>query len=774
MRSAARGHGGALRSLVTASVIALVLLGALGLRPAAALADDPLQPTCELSVTDETGATTSTVRNGAPVTLTAWIGVAGATSLPPGTIAFWNGDTQIVDDIAVFPSGPTLTQSATTASLPPGNYEITASFTPNVAYAFSVRSCLSTPKPLAVSEVGLLQTRTDLTVTPSTITDAPSEVTLNAHVVQELSTVTPPGGLVTFAVVGGAAIGQAQLDADGVATLTKGGWGLAPGEYTIEAMYTGDALHSGSSDRATLRVQYRTQIAASADTSVAAGGLATFTGTLTDRNRIPVSGRALTFSLPGGDTCESGPTDSYGNASCTMRVNEPVGIAQYKVAWAGDPLYEGSSATGSIVVSRGTPKLVVTHAPFAVSGFDTTLSATLTNAGGRPIAGALVTLAIRTSLAVSCRATTNASGVASCNVHVVATAATYSVTGTFAGNDDYLGAPVDSSIPVIVGILAQLSFVANAAPSEPGSSRTISFKLTDTFGTSVTGVTVVISFNGGLGVSAATDVAGVATISATMPALGGTYQAKATFAGTGPYLAAAPASGTITVSPAPTTLTVVPTAPILNGTKPTLSATLLLWDGTPLSGKTVVLSAAGTATCTALTSTLGTATCPTTTAVSGSSRDIVVTASFAGEAGGLRPSTNIGPAIVFVIGAGGGFFVRGDLATDSSVEFWGAQWAKKNALSRGAAPDAFKGFAGAVATPAQCGAAWTTRPGNSTPPPAGPLPKYLGVVVSSSVQKNGSAITGDVKKIVVVKTDSAYDANPGHAGTGVVVGTFCG
>ena len=50
----------------------------------------------------------------------------------------------------------------------------------------------------------------------------------------------------------------------------------------------------------------------------------------------------------------------------------------------------------------------------------------------------------------------------------------------------------------------------------------------------------------------------------------------------------------------------------------------------------------------------------------------------------------------------------------------------------------------------------------------------MGVLVSSSAAKSGSAITGKTKKIVVVKTDAGYSPNPGHNGTGTYVATYCG
>src|SRR6266851_2457976 len=128
----------------------------------------------------------------------------------------------------------------------------------------------------------------------------------------------------------------------------------------------------------------------------------------------------------------------------------------------------------------------------------------------------------------------------------------------------------------------------------------------------------------------------------------------------------------------------------------------------------------------------------------------------------------------FAFAPGGGSFVIGDknAATGSAVTFWGAQWAKDNPTSGGSAPRSFKGFGEDPTTPS-CGVAWTTDPGNSTPPPEGPLPTYMAVIVTSSAGKDGSEISGNTVHIVVVKTNPGYASNPGHAGTGTVVAVVC-
>ena len=128
---------------------------------------------------------------------------------------------------------------------------------------------------------------------------------------------------------------------------------------------------------------------------------------------------------------------------------------------------------------------------------------------------------------------------------------------------------------------------------------------------------------------------------------------------------------------------------------------------------------------------------------------------------------------IFVVGfAGGGTFVIGDgnSAVGTPVTFWGAQWWKRNSLGDG--PASFKGFALTPASPT-CGGVWTTAPGNSPPPPAGPLPPLMAVIVMSSSSKSGSTISGDIRHIVVVQTDPGYAPNPGHEGTGKVVGQIC-
>lgn len=141
--------------------------------------------------------------------------------------------------------------------------------------------------------------------------------------------------------------------------------------------------------------------------------------------------------------------------------------------------------------------------------------------------------------------------------------------------------------------------------------------------------------------------------------------------------------------------------------------------------------------------------------------------------GGSTATTSCS-VLVFATSAGGNFVIGdGNSTVGTHVTFWGAQWAKLNNLSGGAAPAAFKGFSNKPNAAPTCGTNWSTRPGNSSRPPAGPLPAFMAVIVASSIKQAGSTISGDTAHVVVVQTNHGYAPNPGHAGTGKVVATVC-
>jgi uncharacterized repeat protein (TIGR01451 family) len=263
---------------------------------------------------------------------------------------------------------------------------------------------------------------------------------------------------------------------------------------------------------------------------------------------------------------------------------------------------------------------------------------------------------------------------------------------------------------------------------------------------------------------------GDATLSYLIPLPAGSYSLEADFTSSDPdYLnssAVLPTGLTVTHEEDTTKFTASSPTVIADGHPTTFSATLLEDGVTPIKGRTITI-AIGSQSCSAgPTDSTGTASCviiPTLALGPGT-----IMANFAGDAFYLPSSTS--ESIIAFAFLNSGSMVVGNL-DGNPVEFWGAQWANSNSLSGGPAPNSFKGFASIA--PQACGGGWISNPGNSSGPPA-TLPSYMGVIVSSTVVQSGSTISGDVPKIVVVQTNPGYGPNPGHAGTGSVVATFCG
>lgn len=134
-----------------------------------------------------------------------------------------------------------------------------------------------------------------------------------------------------------------------------------------------------------------------------------------------------------------------------------------------------------------------------------------------------------------------------------------------------------------------------------------------------------------------------------------------------------------------------------------------------------------------------------------------------------------------------GTFALGDLtvknATPSTtVTWWADQWSRLNALSGGAAPLAFKGFAPSIYKNGHpvangqvaCGDtfAYNSTGGNSAMPPA-TVPAYMAVGVPSSLTKSGNVISGNLPQVVIVKTNPGYQPQPVYSGTGTIVAQLC-
>lgn len=170
-------------------------------------------------------ATPSSVTQGASVVLRATVAETAGSAIPAGTVTFHYGS--LVLGAQMLTNGVAQI-TASTSSVPPATYGITASYGGNSTDSASVSS--------AVAVVVKAPTKVTLTAMPQTVT-AGQQVTLTATVAETSGSGTP-GGSVSFTVAG-TQIGAATV-LSGVAAYSASTSGLPPGTYSVVANYPGD------------------------------------------------------------------------------------------------------------------------------------------------------------------------------------------------------------------------------------------------------------------------------------------------------------------------------------------------------------------------------------------------------------------------------------------------------------------------------------------------------------------------------------------------------
>lgn len=371
-------------------------------------------------------------------------------------------------------------------------------------------------------------------------------------------------------------------------------------------------------------------------------------------------------------------------------------------------------------------------------------------------------------------------------------------TGLAAGGEAVLPSEIEAVDEITPAIAAQVRRVPQITYTGKTSGDyhdavTASASLVDpTFspaaGISGAGITFKLGPSSSDTCTATTGASGIAscTITPTQAAAG--YNIVATFDGDGTYQPATAMHG-FTVGTEETATTYAgPTVILAGASAATLSATMAE-DGSadndkdggspaPVPSEPVTLSL-GAQSCMANTDSAGKVSCtiPHVTVPLGPE---TAAAAFTGDSF-YSASSDSKSVIVFAFPSRGAFLL-GDrtvaaASATTKVTWWADTWSGLNALTGGGASPALKGFTANITLPTttpvtQCASKWNTTGGNSAGPPA-TVPAYMGTVVTSEVTKSGSPVSGNAVKIVVVKTNPGYSPDPGHPGTGTIVGTFC-
>jgi RHS repeat-associated protein len=593
------------------------------------------------------------------------------------------------------------------------------------------------------------------------------------------------GVTVLFTVASGPNAGltsQAVTSAAGVATFSY--TGTMAGTDTLSASITNASGGLIQSSSVTALWLPSVQLALSPPSATQAVGTP-YNATLlaTDGSNQPVAGLTVTFRVASGPNVGKTAQQTTGANGQTL-YSYTSATAGTDTLTASIGLQGGNSLSATPVTatwtSSSTSGLVL--APLSQSlpvGTAAALTATLLGSNQQPIANQAVTFTITSGpdAGTTGQATTNAAGVAA-----------FSFIGLTQGSDlmqatTGQGGGLLTSNPATIAWTAVPTAVTYTGPSfgEYGDPLILTARLTAaTTGQPLAGQTLGFTF-GTQTLTGVTDATGTATVTLTPTMNAGAVSLSIVFAGSVGYGSSA-ASVLVAIHRDDTALVYTGPPAIANGQPQQVSAVLTdSQSHAPLAGKTVTFTF-GSVTASGTTDATGTATATLTLSASVPTGPALLQVAFAGDVGEL-PAATTAPVVVyqpasFVIWGGN----TPGLTLGQYVNFWGSQWASQVTGGDFQANPSFKGYAIPAPTPVTLceptahtsgsplldSSCWTSKPGNSKPPAT--LSAYIGVIVSTSIAKQGSTIYGNIAALVVVQVDpsSPYGSDPGHPGFGMI------
>ncbi|HEX3529965.1 MAG TPA: carboxypeptidase regulatory-like domain-containing protein, partial [Thermoanaerobaculia bacterium] len=587
-----------------------------------------------------------------------------------------------------------------------------------------------------------------------------------------------PNVAVSFNVLSGpnaGKTGQATTDTTGAAVFTYGG--TATGLDTLQATISNAA--GGVVPSGTVTVRWVPQVSLTltpASATHALGTVADFLVRATDAAGQPVQGLAVTFRVASGPNAGRighGITDANGQAGFSLSSAAPgTDTLDVELILLGGGIQASNPAT-----ITWTAASTLTLAPPAATlpvGGQATLTAQLMDGTHHPVANAAVTVSVLSgpNAGSTGQSTTDAAG-----------QALFSYTGTAQGTDILQatsGAQLSKLVTATWTAVPTTVTYTGARAGEPGDPLQLSARLTDSLaGVPLAGQTLTFLL-GTQTATATTGPDGVASLTITPQGAPGAVPLTITFAGSGPYTGSS-AALLISLQRQPTAITFTGRTALANGLAQSVSAKLTdARSGQPLPGKTLTFTS-GTLTVTAVTDATGTA--ATTLTLPAPTGLTNLKAVFAGDTAHLPSSTSMR----FLVYQPSSFVIWGGnipgLLLGQRVNFWGSQWEQQVTSGDYQAHGSFKGYGTANGTPITLceptarttgtprldQSCWSSKPGNSNPPAT--LGDFIQVLVTTSVNKSGSTIYGNITSTVVVQVDrtAPYAPDPGHPGYGTIV-----
>jgi large repetitive protein len=520
-------------------------------------------------------ATPTPATYGTAVTLSD----SGLPSDATGTVTFHQGGTGYC--VATLPA----TSCQTAATLDPGAYPVTASYSGDGSYLAS-----SATTAFTVTKAPVVLTAT---ATPSS-TSYGDVVTLTGAGLPATAT-----GSVTF-VSGGVTLCTTTLPATSCLTPNT----LTPANYPVTATYSGDTDYLGATDTTTFAIG----LAATSLTASATPGAIAYGNPVTlTEGGLPASATGTVTFVSGGVTlCVLDITTATG---CPTSSSLSAGAYPVTATYSGDSNWAGSVATTAFSV--GT-------APVALTAVAIPSTATYGNAitlvpSGLP-ASATGTVTFTSGTAPLCTVTIGAD--TSCATTATLDSGAYPVTAAYSGDSNHATAVATTSFTITK---VPVSIVAAATPGTTPYGQQVILSATGI----PAGAIGTVTFASG----------GVPLCTATLPAIScgapaglepGAFPVDATYSGDLNHTPAG-ASTSFHVTVATSVFTVQASPPAV----PHGTATTLTYAGLPAGATgTVSFSAGGVVLCTAVVGTA--ASCPTSATLA--TGDYAVTATYSGDA----------------------------------------------------------------------------------------------------------------------------------------------